>query len=186
MKRLIGVLVAGVVVVAACSGDGTDPPAGPTETPTTVAAPAPTAGSPAESIVTTTGGGDGPAVLGAPCSYLSDTAMGDILGKEVTGEASGDLLCVYIPADAGSGGIELLVQDVADVGCELVFSVGGFEDEEPVDGVGTYARYSASGVTQMAVCYDERVTLVATMYAEPPDPKAALIAVGKAVEDKLS
>jgi hypothetical protein len=111
--------------------------------------------------------------------------MSEILGKDVTSEASGDLLCIYAPAD-GSGGIELLLQDVSDVGCELVFSVGGFDDEDPVEGVGTYAKYKASGVSQMAVCYNELVTLAMTMYAEPSDPKAVLTAVATAVEQGLS
>ena len=123
--------------------------------------------------------------MGAPCSFLTDPQMSEILGKDVTSEASGDLLCVYAPAD-GSGGIELLLQDVSDVGCELVFSVGGFDDEDPVEGVGTYARYKVSGVSQMVVCYSELVTLAMTMYAEPSDPKAVLTAVATAVEQGLS
>jgi len=112
--------------------------------------------------------------------------MSDLLGKEITGAASSDLLCAYTPADAGTGGIELLLQDVSDVGCELVFSVGGYEDEEPVDGLGSYAMYKASGVAQMAVCFDESVTLTATMYAEPADPKAVLSAVAAAVAEGFS
>ena len=123
--------------------------------------------------------------MGAPCSFLTDPQMSEILGKDVMSEASGDLLCIYAPAD-GSGGIELLLQDVSDVGCELVFSVGGFDDEDPVEGVGTYARYKVSGVSQMVVCYNELVTLAMTMYAEPSDPKAVLTAVATAVEQGLS
>jgi len=80
----------------------------------------------------------------------------------------------------------LLIQDVADVGCELVFSVGGIEDEEPVEGLDSYAMCKTAAVSQMAVCYDERVTLTATMYAEPDDPKAALSAVASAVEEAVS
>jgi hypothetical protein len=123
--------------------------------------------------------------LGAPCGFLSDSQMSEILGKDVTSEASGDLLFINAPAD-GSGGIELLLQDVSDVGCELLFSVGGFDDDEPVEGVGTYTKHKASGVSQMAVCYDELVTLAMTMYAEPSDPKAVLTAVATAVERGLS
>jgi hypothetical protein len=68
----------------------------------------------------------------------------------------------------------------------LVFSVGGFDDEDPVEGVGTYAMYKVSGVSQMVVCYSELVTLAMTMYAEPSDPKAVLTAVATAVEQGLS
>jgi hypothetical protein len=179
-------LVVVVVVVSACSGDSSDTSDGPTDAPTSSSAGPAGGGSDAPEATTTSAEESGGSVsLGAPCSFLTDPQMSEILGKDVTSEASGDLLCIYAPAD-GSGGIELLLQDVSDVGCELVFSVGGFDDEEPVEGVGTYAKYKVSGVSQMAVCYNELVTLAMTMYAEPTDPKAVLIAVATAVEQGLS
>jgi hypothetical protein len=109
--------------------------------------------------------------------------MSDLLGKNVTSEASGEL-CVYAPAD-GSGGIELLIQDVSDVGCELIFSVGSFNGDEPVDGVGTYAAYEAGTIPRMAVCFNEQATLITTMYAAPPDPKNVLLSVASSVENGL-
>lgn len=186
MKPLMVTLVAVVFVLAACSGDSSEATDGPAEVTMSSAAAPVSAGSDVAAATTTAAPeSDGSGSLGAPCSFLADAEMSELLGKDVTSQASGDLLCVYAPQD-GSGGIELLLQDVADVGCELGFSVGGFDDEEPVEGVGTYARYKSSGVTQMAVCYDEMATLAMTMYAEPADPLAVLTAVATAVEQGLS
>lgn len=172
-------LVLSSLLASACSGDGSDVPTSTPASTTSVEEPD------APETTTTAQGSEASSVVGAPCTFVSDAEMSDLLGKDVTSEAVDDLLCVYSPGD-GSGGIELLIQDVSDVGCELVFSVGGFEDEEPVEGVGTYAMYKASGVSQMAVCFDDRDTLTSTMYAEPSDPKAVLTAVAAAVEQGLS
>lgn len=181
MRLWIGaMLVAGALVAACDNGDSA---------PTTNAEEPGIETSVADVSETTTPGpveSGGGASLEEPCNFVADAEMSEILGKEVTGQVRGDGLCEYVPAETGSGGIELLIQDVTETSCDLIFSVGGFNTAEPVEGVGTDARFDGTGIPRLVVCFDERNTLVATLHADSADPKGALLAVAAGVESGLS
>ncbi|MEZ5176525.1 MAG: hypothetical protein R2823_10020 [Acidimicrobiia bacterium] len=175
MKRTILISVLILVFVAACGG-GDDPLTSssvPDEGSTTT-----TPQSQPETTTSTATAPSGPIAFDTPCEFVDDDSMGTILGKAVASEKLGNGLCAYSPTDdPGSGGIELLFQDVTEVGCELVFSVGGFDDEEPVDGLGTDAKFKSGDIPEIAVCFDDRISLFAILYADVADAKQALIAV---------
>ncbi len=171
MKRLTAIAFTLVLSVAACGGSDTDTGA----TPTTDA--------PQDGITTVASSPTNEVSLDDPCAIVDDETISATLGKAVTGSNLGVGLCAYVPTD-GSGGVELLIQDVSAVGCDVIFDAGGFSDEELVDSVGTYARYNADasgGTHQMAVCFDEQYSLVTVMYADTPTAKETLIGIADAV-----
>ncbi|KAA3639209.1 MAG: DUF3558 domain-containing protein [Armatimonadetes bacterium] len=180
MKRLTAIALALVLSAAACGGSDTS------DTPTTAAPQNGTTTSPPASDTTATvaPSPDNEVSLDDPCAIVDDESISATLGKGVTGEKLGQGLCAYVPTD-GTGGVELLIQDVSAVGCDVVFSAGGFNDEELADGVGTYARYmaeGAGGTHQIAVCFDEQYSLVAVLYADTAAVKETLIGIADAVE----
>jgi hypothetical protein len=178
---MLGILIVTGFVVVACGGTGSDPSATPAQTQET--------GDPESGATTTTPGGSAP--LGDPCSYVSDAEMSQLLEMEVAGETAGSVItCDYLPVDSDdlvAGGVNMVIEDVTDGGCEPVFNVAGYGSTggEPVDGVGTYAKYGDDFVQQLAVCFNDEVTLIATLGIDTPDPKATLVAIAEAFEANL-
>ncbi|MCZ7533744.1 MAG: hypothetical protein M5U23_10095 [Acidimicrobiia bacterium] len=185
MKRLTAIAFALVMSAAACSGTDAN------DTPTTGAPPddATTSTSQAGSGTTSTVASSSTSnvSLDDPCAIVDNESVSAMLGKGVTGEKLSTGLCAYVPTD-GSGGVELLIEDVSAIGCDVVFSAGGFNDDEPAEGIGTYAKYKADGsggTQQMAVCFDEQYSLVAVLYADNSAPKETLTDIADAVGSGL-
>jgi hypothetical protein len=172
MRPSISILVALVFFLAACSDNGSDA--------------APSADSPQQVEAPGSGNGDSqPAAwLSEPCSLIGDEEMSDLLPNPVAGSTVTRGLCEYGPVDLNLGrvDIEVFVQDVAATGCDLFFSVGGFNSAKPVDAIGTAARWKGeSGIKQLGVCVDGDKTLAVTVY--DPDKSTDALAVARAVAE---
>lgn len=155
MRCWFAVVAVMMLVTASCGGGGSDA-AGNGDQPEESAAPG-----------SNDGGSSLSSALSDPCSLISDQEMGDLLSNPVASSMLSAGLCEYSPVDINVGrvGAEVFVQDVAATGCDLYFSVGGFKNAEPFDGIGTTARWKAgSSVNQLGVCLDEKVTLTITLY----------------------
>ncbi len=117
--------------------------------------------------------------------------MSQILGIEVSGDNLGSPdICSYDPISSEeSGGVSLDFPDLFGTGCDNQFTLYNFDDanpSEPVEGVGTYARYREGpfgGV--LAVCFNDTATLIASLQGASDDPTATLVEVAKAVEPNL-
>ncbi len=126
-----------------------------------------------------------------PCSLIDDQEMSDLLPNPVAGAPLSRGLCDYGPTDLNLGrvDVEVFIQNVSATGCDLFFSVGGFSSAEPVEGVGTSARWKgASGPKQLGVCVDDETTLAVTVYDpdKTTDPLAAARAISELVIARLS
>ncbi|MCP4381283.1 MAG: DUF3558 domain-containing protein [Hyphomicrobiales bacterium] len=176
MGRLTGLVAVAAMGLAACSGDDADPPAGDPEPGADTASPG--------DIDTTRS----ELAIDDPCEVLSEDEVSQILGFDVTATAgvASPTSCDYDSADR-SGGVSLDVQNVAGDGCDPVFAVAGYGEGggEPVDGVGTYAKFGGGFVPQLAVCFDDEVTVIASLGAESADPQATLVEVARAFETNL-
>jgi hypothetical protein len=178
---MTSLLVGTLMIVAACGGNGsTDTTNSPQSTAENPGSPDP------ESTSTLASSGDLD-----PCGFVSDPEMSQILEMGVAGETAGSVItCDYLPTDSEdllAGGVNMVVEDVSDGGCEPVFNVAGYGSTggEPVDGVGTYAKYGADFVPQLAVCFDDEITLIASLGMESEDPKATLVAIAQAFEANI-
>lgn len=182
---MVSIWILVTMTIVACGGDEAEPSA-------TTAPGVEITGDPGSDVTTaataTTGGS---ASLGDPCDYVDDSQMSEILEMSVAGESAGSVItCDYLPTESDdllAGGVNVVIEDVSDGGCEPVFDVAGFGSTggEPVDGVGTYARYSEDFVQQLAVCFDDDVTLIATLGMESADPLGTLVSVAQAVGANL-
>jgi len=117
-----------------------------------------------------------------PCSLIGNEEMSGLLPNPVAGSVLSAGLCDYGPTDLTIGrvDVQVYVQDVAATGCDLVFSVGGFNSAEPVDGIGTAARWKGeSGPDQLGVCVDNNKALAITIY--DPDKSTEALATARAI-----
>lgn len=121
-----------------------------------------------------------------PCSLIGDDEMSAMLPNPVAGSVTGTGLCEYGPVDLSLGrvDVEVFVQDVAATGCDLFFSVGGFNSAEPIEGIGTSARWKGgSGIKQLGVCVGDQQAFTVNVYDpdQRTDPLATARAVGELV-----
>lgn len=175
MTRGIRLLVVGLMVVSACSGTGSE---GTTSSPQSTVAGSGSSGSDTSTTA--------PTDEVDPCGFLSDVEMSGILGLTVTAAATTPITCDYGSAGS-SGGISLNVESVAGSGCEPVFDLAGYGSDggESVDGVGSYAKFGDGFVPQLAVCFHDQLTMIASLGAESSDPRATLIAVAQGFEANI-
>lgn len=121
-----------------------------------------------------------------PCSLIDDEEMSALLPNPVAGSVSGTGLCEYGPVDLNLGrvDVEVFVQDVAATGCDLFFSVGGFNSAEPIEGIGTSARWKGgSGIKQLGVCVGDQQAFAVNVY--DPDQRTDPLATARAVGELL-
>jgi len=150
--------------------------------------------SEAEAPGSVDGGSSGLSAISDPCGLISDQEMADLLSNPVASTQVSTGLCEYGPVDMNAGrvGTEVFVQDVTATGCDLYFSVGGFGNAEPFEGIGSSARWKAgTTVNQLGVCLDEEATLTITLYDPGQDlgdqatARAVARAVGELVISRL-
>ncbi len=175
MRRYNVLVSVALLVVVACGGAGTtdseSPAATTTGSPTATAAPAP-----AETTEPPTTEG-GQISLDEPCTFIDDATMTDLLGNPVVGEEEGTGLCNYVATDLAVGRVsmDVFVQDVAAVGCDLILGMFGLDDDEQVEGLGSSAAWKAAAETgldqsRLAICLDEQFVVVLHLF----DPDATL------------
>ncbi len=172
MKPWISVFAVISFFIAACSDNSSDS-ARTAESPEVAEAPAPDSSAAAPSVW-----------LADPCSLISDQKMSKLLPHPVAGSVAARGLCNYGSVDLNLGrvNIEVFVQDVKATGCDLFFSVGGFNSAEPIDGIGTAARWKGgSGIKQLGVCLDNEEAFAVTVY-DPDKTTDTLVTARKVGE----
>jgi hypothetical protein len=172
MIRLILLPAFFMLIGAACDGNGSD--AARTED--------------AAERTGTSGAGSGAASsfawLNDPCSLIGDQEMTDLLPNPVAGSVITRGVCEYGPVDLSLGrvDVEIFIQDVSATGCELFFSVGAFNSGEPVDAIGSAARWNGeSGIKQLGVCTDDLKAFAVSIY--DPDKTTDALTIARAVAE---
>jgi len=174
MKPLITVLTAVVMSITACGDSGSDA-TGTGDVPVDAQVP-----------VTDSGSASSFAWLSNPCGLIGDQEMSELLPNPVAGSVITRGLCEYGPVDLQLGrvDVEIFVQDVSATGCDLFFSVGGFNSAEPVDAIGSAARWKGNGGTkQLGGCTSDDKAFAITLY--DPDQATDGLATARAVGELL-
>lgn len=180
MRYAISIFTAVVLLLVACSDEATD-----------------TATIEADSHLKNGSGTEqttepsGVSVAADPCSVLSDHELSEILPHAVAGSVLAPGLCEYGSGDINLGrvNVQVFIQNVAATGCDLFFSVGGFESAEPIEGVGSSARWKGEvGADQLGVCVDEQWAFTVLVYdpENMTDPLAVAREAGKQIVANLS
>lgn len=154
MKPRTWLVVVPMVVLAAC-GEGGDSESGESSSAAAETSAAGDAGSAA------------PAAPGDPCSRISDAEMTALLPNPVAGQVVNAQTCDYAPTDLSLGRVEVevFVNDVAAIGCEMYLDVGGFADEASLSWEGAAAAWKAGeNQSQLGLCVDESWGVAITLY----------------------
>ena len=106
-----------------------------------------------------------------PCVLVTNEEMGLLLNNQVQATKINTTLCEYSLVKGTGVTSDIFINAASSSDCEIELSVGGFDKNPTINGLGKLAYWKLGGTTHQAIVCTGEAFLVVTLYQLPGSDK---------------